>query len=153
MTLEYTTLTPELAPECAALELAPARRPEIALGLGEGIHHGGDLDDGIGRIGHLIHVTELVGPQRQQAKPVEIDLRQVTQAVPSNFPTADETRIWVPRSIYDSIKTYDFGQSTRASVGGMLSIGNSPTTGTVPELRSEYGTYGDVYMAQLVVFF
>ncbi len=49
--------------------------------------------------------------------------------------------------------TYDFGQNTRASVGGMLSVGDAPQSGTPPRLNSEYGTYGDLLFSRISIYF
>lgn len=49
---------------------------------------------------------------------------------------------------------WDVGRSARLSLGGLLGFGKKPTfDGAVPELRSEYGTYGDLGYAQVAVYF
>ncbi len=50
--------------------------------------------------------------------------------------------------------TYDFGQNTRVSVGGLFSLGAVPQfLGPVPQLESEFGTYGDFAYTQVSVYF
>ena len=50
--------------------------------------------------------------------------------------------------------TYDFGQNTRVSVGGLFSLGTTPQfLGPVPQLESEFGTYGDFAYTQVSVYF
>ena len=50
--------------------------------------------------------------------------------------------------------TYDFGQNTRVSVGGLFSLGTVPQfLGPVPQLESEFGTYGDFAYTQVSVYF
>ncbi len=49
--------------------------------------------------------------------------------------------------------TYDFGQETRLSVGGLLSFGDTPVFEPGPNLRSEFGTYGDFAFAMLSIYF
>jgi len=59
----------------------------------------------------------------------------------------DGSTIWTP------VLTYDFGQDTRISIGGMLSTGKAPETGPEPGLRSEYGMYGDLIFSRMSVYF
>jgi len=59
----------------------------------------------------------------------------------------DGSTIWTP------VLTYDFGQETRVSVGGMLSTGDTPVMGPEPRLRSEYGMYGDLLFTRMSVYF
>ncbi len=50
--------------------------------------------------------------------------------------------------------TYDFGQNTRVSIGGLFSLGAAPQfLGPVPQLESEFGTYGDFAYTQVSVYF
>jgi len=49
--------------------------------------------------------------------------------------------------------TYDFGQETRVSLGGLLSSGNKPELDTVPVPKSEYGMYGDLFYVRVSVYF
>jgi hypothetical protein len=49
--------------------------------------------------------------------------------------------------------TYDVGQSTRLSAGGLVSFGDTPVFEPLPELRSEFGTYGDFVFSVLSVYF
>ena len=50
--------------------------------------------------------------------------------------------------------TYDFGQNTRVSVGGLFSLGTVPQfLGPVPQLKSEFGTCGDFLYTQVSVYF
>ena len=48
---------------------------------------------------------------------------------------------------------YDFGQNTRLSAGAMISFGDTPLFEPEPELRSEFGTYGDFVFTMLSVYF
>jgi hypothetical protein len=50
------------------------------------------------------------------------------------------------------ILSYDFGQSTSVSVGALQSFGRAPTLAP-PALRSEFGTYGDLWFTRLSVYF
>lgn len=59
----------------------------------------------------------------------------------------DGSTIWTP------VLTYDFGQETRISVGGLLSTGEAPTMAGTPVLRSEYGMYGDLFYTRMSVYF
>lgn len=59
-----------------------------------------------------------------------------------------------PSTALTPVVTYDFGQNTRVSVGGMLTAGTSPTLeAEVPLLNSEYGTYGDLFFTRMSVYF
>jgi hypothetical protein len=49
--------------------------------------------------------------------------------------------------------TYDFGQNTRLSAGALLSFGDTPIFEPEPELKSEFGTYGDFFFTMLSVYF
>lgn len=50
--------------------------------------------------------------------------------------------------------SWDVGQSARLSLGGLLGVGEKPSfDDEVPELHSEYGTYGDLGYAQVAVYF
>lgn len=49
---------------------------------------------------------------------------------------------------------YDLGQSTRLSLGGLLSLGDTPAFAALtPLLRSEFGTYGSLLFTRLSVYF
>jgi len=58
-----------------------------------------------------------------------------------------------PSTALTPVVSYDFGQSTRASAGAMFSLGDSPTFGSVEELGSEYGTYGDLLFTRVSIYF
>lgn len=47
--------------------------------------------------------------------------------------------------------SYDFGQNTSVSFGGLQSFGATPTVAP-PVLRSEFGTYGDLWFIRLSVY-
>jgi len=49
--------------------------------------------------------------------------------------------------------TYDFGQETRVSAGALFSFGATPLFSPDPELRSEFGAYGDFMFVMLSVYF
>jgi hypothetical protein len=49
--------------------------------------------------------------------------------------------------------TYDLGQATRFSLGSLLSFGDTPLFDPEPELRSEFGTYGDFVYTMLSIYF
>jgi hypothetical protein len=49
--------------------------------------------------------------------------------------------------------TYDFGQNTRLSAGALVSFGDTPVFEPMPELGSEFGTYGDFVFSVLSVYF
>lgn len=52
------------------------------------------------------------------------------------------------------VVTWDVGRSARLSLGGLVGLGDTPTfDGDVPQIRSEYGTYGSLGYAQVAVFF
>ncbi len=49
---------------------------------------------------------------------------------------------------------YDLGQATRLSLGGLVSVGNTPDfSGIQPRVRSEFGTYGDLLFTRISVYF
>lgn len=61
---------------------------------------------------------------------------------------------------FSPVGTYDFGQSTRASLGGLLTLGRTPYLSSDPgtpipvlALRSEYGSYGDLFFTRISVYF
>lgn len=56
-------------------------------------------------------------------------------------------------SVVTPILTYDLGQETRISLGGLLSTGDTPLLGPSPVLRSEYGMYGDLLFTRVAVYF
>jgi hypothetical protein len=56
-------------------------------------------------------------------------------------------------AILTPILTYDFGQETRLSVGGMVSSGSTPLLGDDPKVRSEYGMYGDMLFTRVAIYF
>lgn len=56
-------------------------------------------------------------------------------------------------NILTPILTYDFGQETRVSVGGLLSSGKVPVFGDVPVIESEYGMYGDMLFTRVAIYF
>ncbi|MFC1791687.1 hypothetical protein ACFL0I_04385, partial [Gemmatimonadota bacterium] len=66
-----------------------------------------------------------------------------------------------PSSIFTPVLTYDFGQETRVSAGGMISFGGAPIAGVggdpgmppVPLLKSEYGMYGDLFFTRISIYF
>ena len=47
--------------------------------------------------------------------------------------------------------SYDFGQSTSVSFGTLQSFGSTPTVAPAA-LRSEFGTYGDLWFVRLSVY-
>jgi len=50
--------------------------------------------------------------------------------------------------------SWDVGQAARISVGGLLTAGRDPSfAGAVPELRSEYGTYGSLGYGRMSIYF
>jgi hypothetical protein len=58
-----------------------------------------------------------------------------------------------PSAAVTPVLTYDFGQDTRVSTGGMLTSGTAPTLGGVYMLNSEYGTYGNLVFLRMSVYF
>jgi hypothetical protein len=58
-----------------------------------------------------------------------------------------------PSAAVTPVLTYDFGQDTRVSTGGMLTSGTAPTLGGVSMLNSEYGTYGNLVFLRMSVYF
>jgi hypothetical protein len=55
-------------------------------------------------------------------------------------------------AIATPIVSYDFGQATSVSLGALLSLGRAPSApGLI--LRSEFGTYGDLWFTRLSVYF
>lgn len=58
-----------------------------------------------------------------------------------------------PSGALTPVCTYDFGQSTRASVGGLVTWGRTPVVTQPPELRSEFGSYGDLFYTRLSIYF
>lgn len=58
-----------------------------------------------------------------------------------------------PSSAFVPSLTYDVGQSTRLSAGAMITFGDTPILAPPPELRSEYGTYGDFAYTMLSIYF
>lgn len=49
--------------------------------------------------------------------------------------------------------TYDFGQETRVTLGGVLSSGKVPQFGDEPIINSEYGMYGDLLFTRIAIYF
>ena len=50
--------------------------------------------------------------------------------------------------------SWELGQSASLSLGGLLAVGDEPVfAGALPNLRSEYGTYGDLGYAQISAYF
>ena len=50
--------------------------------------------------------------------------------------------------------SWDLGQSTRLTLGGLLAVGDTPILLNLqPQIRSEYGSYGDLGYAQISVYF
>ena len=58
-----------------------------------------------------------------------------------------------PSTALTPVITYDFGQHTRVSAGGMLTSGTAPTLSGATALESEYGTYGDLFFLRMSVYF
>ncbi len=58
-----------------------------------------------------------------------------------------------PSSALTPVFTYDFGQSARVSLGGMITLGEEPVFQEEGRLRSEYGTYGDLLFTRMSVYF
>jgi hypothetical protein len=58
-----------------------------------------------------------------------------------------------PSGAFTPVFTYDFGQSTRVSLGGMITLGDDPAFAPTPRLQSEYGTYGDLLFTRMSVYF
>jgi hypothetical protein len=54
--------------------------------------------------------------------------------------------------IVTPILSYDFGPSTSLSVGALQSFGRAPSIAPLA-LRSEFGTYGDLWFTRLSVYF
>ncbi len=61
---------------------------------------------------------------------------------------------------FTPVCTYDFGQDTRASLGGLVTLGQTPYLSSnpgapIPSLafRSEYGSYGDLFFTRISVYF
>ncbi len=49
---------------------------------------------------------------------------------------------------------WDLGQSTSLTLGGLLAVGDAPNfVSAQPQIRSEYGSYGDLGYAQISVYF
>jgi hypothetical protein len=59
-----------------------------------------------------------------------------------------------PSTAWTPVVTYDMGQSTRVSMGGVLTSGDAPVLGDEgPALRSEYGSYGDLAFTRISLYF
>jgi hypothetical protein len=60
-----------------------------------------------------------------------------------------------PSAAFLPALNYDFGQSIRIGAGGLVSLGAKPVfpTGLLPQLESEFGTYGSFGYAQVSVYF
>jgi hypothetical protein len=60
-----------------------------------------------------------------------------------------------PSAALTPVATYDFGQSARVSLGGLVSFGKQPrfAAGDLPRLRSEFGTYGFLGYTRVSVYF
>lgn len=63
------------------------------------------------------------------------------------------TNLQDPSAAFVPNLTYDIGQSTRLSAGALLSFGDTPRFDPAPELRSEFGTYGDFGFLMLSIYF
>jgi hypothetical protein len=55
-------------------------------------------------------------------------------------------------AIVTPIASYDFGQATSISLGGILSFGRPPSVAPLT-FQSEFGTYGDLWFTRLSVYF
>ena len=51
------------------------------------------------------------------------------------------------------VMNYDLGPATSLSLGGLLSIGETPVITPPPALRSEFGAYGDLLFTRLSIYF
>ncbi len=60
-----------------------------------------------------------------------------------------------PSAALTPLVSYDFGQSTSVSIGALQTFGRTPLFPAfgLPELRSEYGTYGNMWFTRISVFF
>jgi hypothetical protein len=64
------------------------------------------------------------------------------------------TNLSDPSDSFFPALTWDVGRSARLSLGGLLGLGPEPSfEGAIPELRSEYGAYGNLGYAQVAVYF
>lgn len=65
------------------------------------------------------------------------------------------TNLSDPSLALTPLLTYDFGQTTSVSVGALQTFGPGPLFPAfgLPVLRSEYGTYGDLWFTRVSVFF
>jgi hypothetical protein len=63
------------------------------------------------------------------------------------------TNLIDPSLALTPVLTYDMGQSTRLSAGALVSFGDPPGLSGTPDLRSEYGTYGDLLFTRFSVYF
>jgi hypothetical protein len=58
-----------------------------------------------------------------------------------------------PSAILSPALTYDFGQETRFSVGGFISSGTPPRIEPTPVIKTEYGSYGDLFFTRMSIYF
>lgn len=59
-----------------------------------------------------------------------------------------------PSTTISPVATYDMGQHTRLSAGGLIAAGKTPLLSlTPPQLRSEFGAYGRLAYTRVSVFF
>lgn len=62
-------------------------------------------------------------------------------------------------STLSPVLTWDLGEATTLSLGGLVALGDPPALagavagGAVPDLRSEFGTYGDLGYSRISVYF
>jgi hypothetical protein len=63
------------------------------------------------------------------------------------------TNLQDPSAAFVPNLTYDIGQATRLSAGALISFGDTPEFDPTPELRSEFGTYGDFGFLILSIYF
>jgi len=58
-----------------------------------------------------------------------------------------------PSAALTPVATYDLGQNVRISAGGMMTPGAAPAFDPGPRLRSEYGSYGQLFFTRMSLYF
>jgi hypothetical protein len=116
--------------------------------------------NGLGAADPAGYPTVLVGAPLQRGETYYLGRHYLGGAL--SYTADDEARLSLAASALWNVEdgsvsvtpilSYDFGQSTSVSLGTLQSFGRSPTLAPLG-LRSEFGTYGDLWFTRLSVYF
>jgi hypothetical protein len=146
------------------LDLDDFRLPRLTLGLdwlgGETMLSAEYNFNGIGATSAEDYVPVLQDPRYAQGETYFLgrhNLGGTAAWTPGNdrlsLTLTGLTNLMDPSAAFVPTLTYDFGQTTRFSCGGLLSFGDAPVFDPGISLESEFGTYGDFVFTTLSVYF